>query len=89
MPLLEGESLEKRLAREPCLPIPEVLRIGREAAAGLVAAHDRGLIHRDIKPDNLWLDSAHQDRVRILDFGLARHSITAPTCSVSAARSTA
>jgi serine/threonine protein kinase len=71
MPLLVGETLEMRFKREGRLPLAEVLRIGREAATGLAAAHDRGLVHRDIKPGNLWLD-AGSGRVHILDFGLAR-----------------
>jgi WD40 repeat protein/serine/threonine protein kinase len=71
MQLLQGESLESRLRRERLLPISEVLRIGRETAEGLDAAHQRGLIHRDVKPANLWLE-AGRDRVKILDFGLAR-----------------
>jgi hypothetical protein len=70
MPLLQGESLTDRLKRERALPVVEVLRIGREVAAGLAAAHDIGLIHRDIKPANLWLEKT--GRVKILDFGLAR-----------------
>ena len=71
MPLLRGESLERRLksAGGP-LPLPEVLRIGREAAAGLAAAHEKGFVHRDIKPANLWVE-APTGRVKILDFGLA------------------
>lgn len=83
MQLLSGESLAKRLAREPQLPIADVLQIGRETAQGLAAAHAKGLTHRDIKPDNLWLESPHAPleephaeredyRVKILDFGLAR-----------------
>jgi WD40 repeat protein/predicted Ser/Thr protein kinase len=71
MPLLQGETLGARLRREKPLPMDEALRITREAAAGLAAAHERGLIHRDIKPDNLWLE-AGSGRVKILDFGLAR-----------------
>jgi serine/threonine protein kinase len=71
MPLLSGESLERRLSRESLLPVAEVIRIGREAAEGLAAAHQAGLIHRDIKPGNLWLE-APNGRVKILDFGLAR-----------------
>ncbi len=85
MPLLQGESLDSRLKREQRLPLAEVLRIGRETAAGLAAAHERGLIHRDIKPANLWLEARSSPlspggrgvggegfRVKILDFGLAR-----------------
>jgi serine/threonine protein kinase len=61
MPLLRGESLHDRLARDGKLPLPEALRIGRQTAEGLAAAHARGLIHRDIKPSNLWLE-AREDR---------------------------
>jgi eukaryotic-like serine/threonine-protein kinase len=71
MPLLKGESLDERLARASCLPLAEVLRIGRETALGLAAAHTAGLVHRDIKPANLWLE-INTGRVKILDFGLAR-----------------
>src|SRR5437588_10206644 len=71
MPLLAGESLEARLLREPVLPAAEVARLGREAAEGLAAAHAAGLIHRDVKPSNLWLE-APTGRVKVLDFGLAR-----------------
>jgi serine/threonine protein kinase len=73
MELLKGESLEDRLNRAGGrLPLDEVLRIGRETAEGLAAAHERGLVHRDIKPDNLWLEEKPRGRIKILDFGLAR-----------------
>jgi serine/threonine protein kinase/WD40 repeat protein len=80
MEFLEGEPLDDRLKREGKLPLPEVLRIGREMAEALDAAHEKGLIHRDIKPANVWLEklpgsrsgSSPRIRVKILDFGLAR-----------------
>ncbi|MBX9623050.1 MAG: protein kinase, partial [Gemmataceae bacterium] len=71
MPLLDGESLAARLARGGALPPDEVARVGREAALGLAAAHAAGVVHRDVKPANLWLE-APNDRVLVLDFGLAR-----------------
>lgn len=71
MPLLKGENLEDRLRRAGALPTDEVLRIGREIAEGLAAAHEAGLIHRDVKPSNVWLEG-NKGHVRVLDFGLAR-----------------
>jgi serine/threonine protein kinase len=71
MPLLPGESLEQRLQRQPRLPVAEVLRVGREAAEGLAAAHQKGLVHRDVKPANIWLREPGGSVV-LLDFGLAR-----------------
>jgi len=71
MEYLEGEALDDRLKRETRLPVPDILRIGREIAEGLEAAHKKGLIHRDIKPANLWLEG-EKGHVKILDFGLAR-----------------
>jgi len=57
MEYLDGESLDACLKREGKLPIPEVVRIGRQIAEGLAAAHARGLIHRDIKLANVWLEA--------------------------------
>lgn len=75
MQLLRGESLADRIRRGP-IPLNEIIRIGLEISRGLAAAHDNGLIHRDIKPDNIWLESTGTDlmwtRLKILDFGLAR-----------------
>jgi serine/threonine protein kinase len=70
MKLLLGETLEDRLNREGKLPAEEILRIGQEIAEGLAEAHERGLIHRDVKPANIWLEEG-RDRVKIVDFGLA------------------
>ncbi|MCI0681146.1 MAG: protein kinase [Gemmataceae bacterium] len=71
MELLEGETLEswcERVGR----PLPgDIVRVGLEIARGLDAIHRRGLIHRDIKPMNLWME-APNGRIKILDFGLAR-----------------
>jgi eukaryotic-like serine/threonine-protein kinase len=82
MPLLRGESLEARLGRAGGpLSIDDVLHIARETANGLAAAHEHGLVHRDIKPGNLWLEYPREAgpdvslsvcRVKILDFGLAQ-----------------
>lgn len=72
MPLLAGETLKDRLEREPVLPPADVVRIGRQTAAALAAAHAAGLVHRDVKPSNLWLEALPEWRVLVLDFGLAR-----------------
>ena len=69
--LFEVFALEERL-RSPVPPrLPEILAIGSQIADGLAAAHARGLIHRDVKPANIWLESP-SGRVKLLDFGLAR-----------------
>jgi Leucine-rich repeat (LRR) protein len=69
MQYLKGESLKDRLDRDTRLTPLMVVRLGKEIASGLAAAHEQGLIHRDIKPDNIWLDEKF-DRAKILDFGL-------------------
>ena len=71
MQLIVGESLEQRLKRVGKLTPVEIAKIGMQAAAGLAAAHATGLIHRDIKPGNILLESPG-DRVKLTDFGLAR-----------------
>lgn len=68
---LEGCTLEEQMRKTGAPPLPEILRIAREAAEGLAAAHEIGLVHRDVKPSNLWLQ-APTGRVKVLDFGLAR-----------------
>lgn len=71
MPLLAGESLAQRLKARGPLELTEVLRIGMQTATGLAAAHDQGLVHRDVKPANIFLEKG-VERVVITDFGLAR-----------------
>jgi serine/threonine protein kinase len=73
--LLQEAPLDQWLKTGRKLGVAQVLRIGREIAEGLAAAHERGLIHRDVKPGNIWLDSTHKGRVKILDFGLARSGV--------------
>ncbi len=68
---LRGAPLDRYIHAKGELPLAHVFRVGRETALGLAAAHDLGLIHRDIKPGNIWLE-APKGRVKILDFGLAR-----------------
>ncbi|MBS0263586.1 MAG: protein kinase [Planctomycetes bacterium] len=71
MPYIRGASLQKRIDTQAPLATPEILRIGRQVAAGLAAAHAQGLVHRDIKPANILLDDG-VERLKITDFGLAR-----------------
>jgi predicted hydrocarbon binding protein len=70
MQRLEGRTLAAHRESVGRLPLAEVLRIGRELAEGLAAAHRRGLVHRDIKPDNVFLEGESLS-VKIIDFGLA------------------
>jgi serine/threonine-protein kinase len=69
MPYIEGESLYERLQRERRLPVPEALTIARDTAAGLGYAHSHGVLHRDVKPENILLAGG---RALVADFGLAR-----------------
>jgi len=69
MEYVEGQSLGARLDHEGSLPTAEVKRIALELCAGLQAAHDAGVTHRDLKPDNVLLDRS--GKVRVIDFGLA------------------
>src|SRR5215472_4008577 len=72
MELVTGETLSAQASRGP-LDEREVLRIGTQIAAALAEAHERGVIHRDLKPGNVMVTSKGQ--VKLLDFGLARRSV--------------
>src|ERR671915_1495719 len=69
MPYVPGESLRHRLIRERRLPLGDALRIVREVADALAYAHDLGVIHRDVKPENVLLAQGH---ALLADFGIAR-----------------
>ncbi len=71
MPRIAGETLRELLDREGRLPIPEARRILQETALALGTAHRAGIIHRDIKPDNILLDGPER-RVVLTDFGIAK-----------------
>ncbi|HYW07139.1 MAG TPA: protein kinase [Longimicrobium sp.] len=75
MELLRGEDLSGRIARVELFPLPAAVRVLRDAARGIAAGHLGGLIHRDVKPANVFLaehDRENRFRVCILDFGIAR-----------------
>lgn len=84
MELLRGEDLSRRLARPVPFALPMAARILRDAARGIAAGHRGGLIHRDVKPANIFLAEHEREerfRVCILDFGIAQirsgeHSLT-------------
>jgi serine/threonine-protein kinase len=69
MEYVDGEDLASLLRRIGMLPRDKALEIARQLCAGLAAAHDKGVVHRDLKPGNIMLDG--QGRLRITDFGLA------------------
>ena len=71
MAYVSGDNLAKRLHDKGVLPVEEVRRISREVADALAYAHERGVVHRDIKPDNILLD-ASTGRTMVTDFGIAR-----------------
>lgn len=70
MELLEGESLGHRLGHEGPPPLDEAVRISLEMLAVFQAAHANGIVHRDVKPDNIFV--TNDGRVKVLDFGIAR-----------------
>jgi serine/threonine-protein kinase len=74
MELLEGETLEERLERVQRLPVAATQQIALQITAALGAAHELGVVHRDMKPENIYLVSrgTTRDFVKVLDFGIAK-----------------
>lgn len=79
MEYLPGETLAERLSRSSALPVGEAVRIGRDMAQALAAAHAQGIFHRDIKPENVLLvpQAGAPAAVKLVDFGIARLAETA------------
>jgi serine/threonine protein kinase len=76
MPFVDGESLRARLARKGTLPIAEALRVLREVADALSYAHEQGVVHRDVKPENILLS---RDHAVVADFGIAKALVASQT----------
>jgi eukaryotic-like serine/threonine-protein kinase len=76
MEYVEGKSLRQEVGERGALPLEELVEIARQLCAGLNIAHKLGIVHRDIKPDNIMLARDEQDSlvVKVLDFGIARLS---------------
>jgi serine/threonine protein kinase len=83
MEYVEGDSLDRVAAEEGPLPVERACDYARQAALGLQHAHERGMVHRDVKPHNLMRTPAGV--VKILDFGLARFASEAPRARVESA----
>jgi len=71
MPFISGESLRERIAREGQLPIDDSIRILRDISSALSYAHEEGVIHRDVKPENILLQDGHAVHAILADFGIA------------------
>ncbi len=74
MEYLEGETLERRLQQKGTLDVREAFEIGQALLSGLAAAHEQQIVHRDLRPPNLFLAQVRgQEVLKILDFGISRH----------------
>ncbi len=78
MEVLEGQSLKDRIAGSP-IPLPELYTVSQQVCAALEAAHGKHIVHRDVKPANIFL--THGGQVKILDFGLAKRGVDSVSAS--------
>ena len=78
MEFLKGETLNQRIKRPGGLGLPDIVRMARQIASALTAAHEKNIFHRDLKPDNVMLvpdpdaDMPGRERIKLLDFGIAK-----------------
>ncbi len=78
MEFLKGETMSARVKRPGGLGLPDIVRLARQIASALAAAHEKNIFHRDLKPDNVMLvpdpdaDMPGRERVKLLDFGIAK-----------------
>jgi serine/threonine protein kinase/Tfp pilus assembly protein PilF len=83
MPYVHGSDLSTILKREGRLPLDRALLIGQQVVAGLVAAHEAGVVHRDLKPANIMVDA--ENHAMIMDFGIARSTSNATGLAMTVA----
>lgn len=81
MEYISGRSLELLIQEQPVMQSKRLVYVTRQVCAGLQAAHDQNIVHRDVKPGNIWLGS--NDLVKLLDFGLAKSVAGGPKTDVS------
>src|SRR4051812_12327519 len=81
MPYVEGESLRARMQRESVLPLEDVATMARQIADALDYAHGEGVIHRDVKPENILL--SRHGHAMLADFGIARGALL-PSSGIAA-----
>ncbi len=72
MEFVDGPTLQDKMDQTGPIESPELLHLARQIASGLAAAHDKGMIHRDVKPGNILIEKGAEQKVKITDFGLAR-----------------